>query len=181
MGALGASLLLPGVGPIIAIGVAAAAILGVAGAVGGAAVGDALDESLTEGLPVDELFVYEDALRKGRAVVIAFAANQKQAGATRQLLLQEGAESIDSAHQSWWLGVRDDEKASFVAPDGTSNPAEQEFRLGFETALKPRYRGRPYIEVRDSLKNEAPNAFGTELFKRGYERGQSYLTRQTKH
>ena len=177
MGALGASLLLPAVGPIIVIGAAAAAILGVAGAVGGAVVGEALDESLTEGLPVDELFFYEDALRKGRSIVIAFTANQKQAEATRQLLLAEGANSIDAACESWWLGIRDDERASFIVPAGTSSKQEQEFRLGFETALKPKYRGRPYSVVQDSLRSEAPGTFATELFKRGYQRGQSYLTR----
>jgi hypothetical protein len=180
MGALGAALLLPGVGPIIAVGIAAAAILGLGGAVGGAFVGEALDESLTEGLPVDELYVYEDALRKGRSVVIAFAANQKLAQAVHHLLLAEGAESIDSARERWWLGIRDDEQASFDPPQGTSDGDEQAFRAGFETALKPRYRGKPYPAVRDSVKTEQPGTVVTELFKRGYERGQVYLRRWQK-
>src|SRR5262249_21236395 len=171
LGALGAALLVPGVRPIIAIGSAAAAILGIGGAITGAALGEALDESLTEGLPVDELYLYEDALRKGHSVVIVCTANQKQACAVRQLLSAEGAESIDSARESWWLGVRDDEQASFSVPDGTMVSGEREFRQGFETALKPKYRGKSYDDARESLNNEVSEISDSELFKRGYERG----------
>jgi hypothetical protein len=175
LGALGAALLIPGIGPIIAIGSAAAAILGLGGALTGASIGEALDESLTEGLPVDDLFLYEDALRKGRSVVIAFAANQKQATAVRQLMTAQGAESIDSARESWWLGIRDDEKASFSIPNGILVSGEQEFRDGFEAAMKPRYRGKDYEAARESLSREAPDTFADDLFKQGYERGKAYL------
>src|SRR5262249_2636755 len=177
LGALGAGLLSPGVGPIIAIGSAAAAILGLGGAITGAVLGGALDESLTEGLPVDDLFLYEDALRKGRSVVIVFAAKQKQATAVRQLMTAQGAESIDSARESWWLGIRDDEKDSFTIPDGTLVSGEQEFREGFEAALKPRYRGKAYDDARENLRDEAPDRFASELFKQGYEHGRAYLKR----
>src|SRR5579872_1839154 len=53
---------IPGVGPITAIGLLGSAILGAAGASIGAAAGGKLENSMTEGLPEDELFVYEDAL-----------------------------------------------------------------------------------------------------------------------
>jgi outer membrane lipoprotein SlyB len=181
LGALGAALLVPGVGPIIAIGSVAAAILGIGGAITGAVLGEAIDESLTEGLPIDELFLYEDALRQGRSVVIVFAANQKQATATRQLLSAQGAESIDSARESWWLGVRDDERASFSVPDGTMVSGEQEFRHGFEAALRPKYRGKSYNDARDDLRNEAPDVFDSDLFKRGYERGRAHLGKWKHH
>jgi outer membrane lipoprotein SlyB len=177
LGALGAALLVPGVGPIIAIGSAAAAILGLGGAITGAALGEALDESLTEGLPVDELFLYEDALRKGRSVVIVFASNQKQASATRHLMSAQGAETIDSARQSWWLGIRDDERASFSVPDGTMVSGEREFRQGFEAALKAKFRGKTYEEAQEGLKKEMPDSFSGDLFKRGYDRGRAYLSK----
>jgi len=176
LGALGAALLIPGVGPIIAIGSAAAAILGIGGAITGAVLGEALDESLTEGLPVDELFLYEDALRKGRSVVIVFATNQRQAAATRQLLSAQGAESIDSARESWWLGVRDDERASFSVPNGTLVSGEREFRHGFETALRPKYRDKTYDRALEELRTDVPDSFASDLFKRGYERGRHYLS-----
>ena len=67
------SLLIPGVGPVVAIGVAGGVILGALGAVGGGALGGKLEGKVFEGLPEDELYVYEDALRKGRSVVVVMA------------------------------------------------------------------------------------------------------------
>jgi len=116
-------------------------------------------------------------LRKGYSVVIVFAANQKQAAATRQLMSAEGAESIDAARESWWLGVRDDEQANFSVPDGTMVSGEREFRQGFEAALKPRYRGKSYHDARENLHKDASEVSGSEMFKRGYERGRAYLSR----
>src|SRR5919206_980013 len=60
MGAAAASLFVPGVGPILAAGIAGAALLGLGGAATGALAGDAIDESMSEGLPQDELYLYED-------------------------------------------------------------------------------------------------------------------------
>src|SRR5579862_2697552 len=74
VGITGGSLLvalIPGVGPITAIGLLGAAIVGAAGATVGASVGDRMEKSTTEGLPEDEIYVYEDALRQGRSVVVA--------------------------------------------------------------------------------------------------------------
>ena len=55
------------------IGFITAAITGTVGAAGGAAAGGALEYSLTEGLPRDELYFYEDALRQGRTIPTSFA------------------------------------------------------------------------------------------------------------
>ena len=60
-----ASLLVPGVGPVLGIGILAGMLLGAIGAVGGGAVGAALESATSEGLPENELCIYEDALRKG--------------------------------------------------------------------------------------------------------------------
>jgi len=57
--------LIPGVGPITAIGLLAGAFAGAAGAGIGAAAGEKRKTPWTDGLPEDEMFVYEDALRKG--------------------------------------------------------------------------------------------------------------------
>src|SRR5439155_16825307 len=72
-GAAVASFLIPGVGPVLAIGLIGAAIFGAGGAAAGALAGHALEEGIAAGIPHDELFVYEDALRRGRSLVIAFA------------------------------------------------------------------------------------------------------------
>jgi hypothetical protein len=68
-----AAVMVPGVGAITAMGIMGSAILAAAGASIGAAAGAKLENSMTEGLPEDELFVYEDALRKGGSVVVALA------------------------------------------------------------------------------------------------------------
>src|SRR6266498_5397782 len=59
LGMATASLLVPGVGPVIAGGLLGAAVLGAGGTVTGMAVGKALDKELVAGLPHDELYLYE--------------------------------------------------------------------------------------------------------------------------
>ncbi|HKR60708.1 MAG TPA: hypothetical protein VJS64_13390, partial [Pyrinomonadaceae bacterium] len=66
LGAGVASLLIPGVGPVLAAGIIGAAILGVGGATTGMAAGAALERALADGVPHDEIYLYEDALRNGR-------------------------------------------------------------------------------------------------------------------
>ena len=75
--------LVPGVGAISAFGLLGAAILGAAGATVGGAAANKVEKDSFQGLPEDEIFVYEDALRKGRSVVIALAENDDQAKQVR--------------------------------------------------------------------------------------------------
>src|SRR5947209_15910917 len=90
-GTAAATILIPGVGPVVALGMAAAAVLGAAGAVGGAAVGAALEQDTTPGLPADELFVYKDALRQGRSVLFVQTRDEGEAARVRRAHAQEGA------------------------------------------------------------------------------------------
>src|SRR5262245_37179689 len=165
------SLFVPGVGPVLTLGILGAIVLGMAGA----AVGDALDSALREGLPKDEVFVYEDALRKGRTVVVALVGDAKAADAARRMLAEGGAESLDAAREQWWLGLRDHEAAAYVAEGHDFAREEAEFRRGFEAALSfgrevPRYDlalpqlAERLVDIRDS-----------EAFKRGYERGRQWI------
>src|SRR5215218_1106595 len=71
LGLAAASLAVPGVGPVIAFGMIGAALLGAVGAATGAALGNQLEEQLGEGVPHEDVFLYEDALRHGRSIVIA--------------------------------------------------------------------------------------------------------------
>ena len=66
-----ATVLIPGVGPVVAFGVAGAVLLGVTGVVGGSILGQVADSKNTDGIPSDEIFFYEDAVRQGRSVVLA--------------------------------------------------------------------------------------------------------------
>lgn len=172
LGAAAASLVIPGVGPIIAAGILGAAILGLGGAATGSAVGEALEEGLEVGLPHDELYIYEDALRKGRTVVIAFAGDEEQAERSRTAMSQSGAESIDSAREDWWLGLRDAEEELYQGSDFKSD--EVSYRRGFEAALNRKFRGRAYHETTSELEAYHEGASSDEAFQRGYDRGLAY-------
>ena len=65
-GALISNFLLPGVGPIVAVGLSSGAF-GVGGAVAGGAVGKFLESSLTQGLPKDEIFSTRMRFDRGAA------------------------------------------------------------------------------------------------------------------
>jgi hypothetical protein len=92
----------PLIGPVIVTGLLAGAIVG---ASAGVAIGKALEDHLTEGLPKDELLVYEEALRRGRCVVIALVESDDRAHAARAILESAGADSIDAARASWRVGL----------------------------------------------------------------------------
>jgi hypothetical protein len=163
-----ASVAVPGVGPVLAMGLLGAALLGA----GGAAVGAAWDESMQHGLPKDEVYLYEDALRHGRSVVIVLAEETAQAAQARAILDSAGAESLDAARERWWIGLREAEAAHY-APGGPESE-EPHFRRGFEAALHPDRRGRPWERVVADLRDRYGEACDHEAFRRGYERGRAW-------
>ena len=169
-----ASVLIPGVGPVLGLGIVAGTLLGAIGAAGGAAVGAAFESEVFKGIPEDELFVYEDALRKGRTVVVVMAEDA-DADAVRGALVLAGAETIDRAREMWWLGVRDVEKEKYSADGSSFDRDERDFRVGFEAALQLRNRNRTCDECYQELTNRAPGLHAKEAFKSGYERGRQYL------
>jgi hypothetical protein len=174
-----ATALIPGIGPILAVGLAGAALLGAGGVVGGAALGKAADDKNNEGVPSDEIFFYEDALRQGRSIVLLLAGNQSEEQRARQLLADAGAESIDAARKDWWLGVRDAEKEHYRALGHNFELDQDGYRAGFESALCRECRGRSIDEQTDCLKRWYPDVWDSEPFRRGYERGWKYWEQQT--
>jgi len=174
LGAAVASLIVPGVGPIIAAGLAGAALLGAGGAATGAAVGGALEDSMARGLPHDELFVYEDALRRGRSVVIVVAEDEPQEETARGIFSQSGAESVDAAREAWWVGLRDAEEAEYTVDGGDFNVDEPVYRRGFEAALHTEARTRTYDEDAARLRECFGDECETGAFRHGYERGRRY-------
>lgn len=176
--------LVPGVGAITAIGLVGAAILVAAGATLGATVGEELENSTTEGLPEDEIFVYEDALRQGRSVVIAFAEDDQSASQLRNLLRMHGAESVDAAREQWWIGLRSAEENHYSKGGNSFAEDEEYFRRGFEAALHSRTRCMEFDQVSaamdaalEDLQREHPGANVEEPFTRGYQRGREYYQR----
>jgi hypothetical protein len=184
VGFAGGSLLMalvPGLGPITAVGLLGAAILGAAGATVGATVGNELETSTTEGLPEDEIFVYEDALRQGRSVVIVLAEDKQQASLLRELLKTQSAESIDAAREQWWIGLRSAEESHYSQSGKNFAEDEEYFRRGFEAALHARTRCMEFDQVSAAMdaalkdvQREHPGKQVEEAFTRGYQRGREY-------
>jgi len=115
-----------------------------------------------------------NALRKGRTVVIALVENDRQADAAREALTQAGAESIDAARESWWIGLRDVEKEEYKVHGGDFETDQLSYRRGFEAALRLETRGKSYGDVIQYLMAYYPDVWGKASFHRGYERGQAY-------
>jgi hypothetical protein len=168
--AAGASLVLPFIGPVIATGAIAGALLGLGA---GAAIGNAVEGAGTVGLPKDELFVYEDALRRGRTVVIA-SVETGIADAARAAMQAMGAETLDAARQDWWIGLREAEAARYAARGGDFTRDEATYRRGFEAALDPDMRGTTYETSRELLARRFPDVYAEHAFRLGWEGGQAY-------
>jgi len=175
-----ASFLVPGVGPVLGIGVLAGTLLGASGAVGGATVGAALENDVFQGLSKDELLVYEDALRKGRTVVVVMTEDD-EVDAVRGALELGGAESVDRAREMWWLGLREVEKERYTAGGANFEHDERAFRGGFEAALQLRNRNRSYEDCYQELAERDARVDESEGFRCGYERGLEYLEAFRKH
>ena len=174
LGAAVASAVVPGVGPVMAIGLAAAALLGLGGVVAGATAGGALENTLDIGLPKDELYIYEDALRQGRIVLIILSDDTKQADEVREALAWAGAESLNAAHEHWWLGIRDVEAEAYTTQGLDFTTDESLYRQGFEAALQPAAAGKSYAEALDFLHTRYPEVYREEAFRHGYARGRTY-------
>ena len=168
------SLLIPGVGPLLAFGMVGAALLGVVGAAAGSAVGDTVEEELGEGIPHEDVYLYEDALRNGQSVLIAYAEEGDQADSASEVIRDGGAEDIDELRESWWQQVRDEERTGYT---GNFDEDEPSYRRGYTAALHPRRRGKAYSDVEDELRTEYANTVLDRPFQSGYERGFNRLSR----
>jgi hypothetical protein len=174
LGAAAATVLVPGVGPVLAVGLLGAAVLGAGGTAVGVAAGQALEKSIADGLPKDELFIYEDALRLGRTVLAVFSEDEAQARIAHDAIAQAGAESLDAARERWWLGLRPAEEEAYKVHGRPFNQDEESFRKGFEAALHRDLRGRGYVESVGDLRERYGQMSGEFSFRRGFERGHQY-------
>lgn len=172
--------LVPGLGPVTALGLLGAGVLAAAGATIGATAAGKIEKSSYEGLPEDEIFVYEDALRKGHSVVIVLADDELSASKVRDVLKNEGAESVDAAREQWWTGLRDTEKNRYIEGRNFAED-EQFFRLGFQAAMHARTRCMEFDQVSaemdadlEDVKRQFPGANVEEPFVHGYQRGREH-------
>jgi len=180
--AMALTVVIAGVGPVLAVGFLGAALFGVLGAGIGVAAGAKLEDFLSEGLPEDEIYVYEDALRQGRSVVIALADDDQAAESIRGVMRQHDVETIDAARERWWIGLRNPEKEHYEGSGGTFERDEIFYRRGFQAALHARTRGKEYDQVLnemaqdiEDLQRQYPGSEVEEPFRRGYERGRAHF------
>jgi hypothetical protein len=137
LGTLAAAVLIAGADRAFTLELLGAAILGAAGAAAGTAAGRALETSLCDGLPKDDLYRYKGVLRQGRSVVIAFANNTPSAVAVRDVMAGAGAENMDAAGKWWWFGWRPAEEEHYRA-DGLTSGVYCSLRLAFKRTFYPR-------------------------------------------
>ncbi len=171
--AAAASALLPVAGPAIAIGLVGAVLL----SLGGAALGGALENALANGLPRDELFVYEDAVRRGHSIVVVMPADADEHERAVAVLEGSGAESVDAARERWWIGLRDSEAFEYRAEGFDFQRDEAVYREGFEAALALSMHDPAERNAETFLRDRYPATHREPAFRRGYDRGRAYYRR----
>ena len=171
----------PGVGPVTALGLLGAGILGAAGAAVGATAGGRAERATYEGLPEDEIFVYEDALRHGRCIVMALVEGEPSLSSIRDTLKNAGAESVDAARDQWWIGLRSAEQNGYSKSGRSFSEDEEFFRLGFQSAMHARTRCMEFDQVSaamdaalEDVKRQNPGKDVEEPFLHGYQRGREH-------
>src|SRR5437773_810687 len=159
----------PLVGPLVFIGIVLAGVAGIW--IGVKAVGYAEDAG--KGIPHDDLFLYEDALKQKRSIVVALTETDEHAEQARNTLNEMGAESLDTARERWWIGLRSAETEHYKEYED-----EVQYRHGFEAALNPDFSGRTYEEAANLLVSRYGDEAKKKDFRNGFERGQAYYMRQ---
>jgi hypothetical protein len=169
-----ASLAVPGIGPLIAFGMVGAALLGIVGAAAGSAVGDTLEEGLGEGIPHEDVYLYEDSLRHGRSIVIAYAEEGDQADQAVKTMNKAGAQDLEMLREDWWQELREGERAHY---GDDFDRHEESYRRGYQAALHPARRGKAYSDVEDDLATAYAGTVLDRPFQDGYERGLGHGSR----
>ncbi len=172
-----ASLVVPGIGPLIAFGMLGAALMGTVGAAAGSAVGDSVEEELGEGIPHEDVYLYEDALRHGHALVIAYVDEGDQADKAADVINDAGAEDLETMRENWWQELREDERAHYHQTGRDFDQDEPSYRRGYHAALHPGRRGKAYSDVEDELRTAYANTVLDRPFQDGYERGLAHRSK----
>jgi hypothetical protein len=172
-------LVMPGVGPILAVGALVATVL--AGITVGATVGGLVQDSFTMALPPEEVFVYEEALRQKCTLLIVKPIDEHQGNIVRVLFERLGTERVNEIREHWWRGQRLREAAAYHGSDAVFAAHEVSYRHGFETALDVRARGKTYSEATRTLAQRHPAMYQDSVFRSGFERGQAYYQAMLAH
>jgi hypothetical protein len=169
VGAAAVSALVPGIGPVLGVGAIAAAFL--AGAVGGDAAGRAIEKSPVKDDTRDDFFLFEDALRREKAMLVVRIEDETDPKAVVGILRAAGGRSIDSAREEWWNARRDEEAKYYQARfQSDFAQAERSYRRGYEVGYDRRFHDRSYDQVEADLASYRAG-FDEADFRRGFERG----------
>ncbi len=164
---------IPGVGPVRGLGSHGGALLRSLGAAGD---GDAN----ATGIPHAAMFVYEDALRRRRSVLTAAAEDESEASSAQKLLKQEGAESVDIDHDTWWIDALSGDVRPAAKAEETVNTDDKFYRLGYEAALHAKYRCKEYDQILsemqadlEEVRQRHPRVEVEAPFIKGFEQGRA--------
>ncbi len=101
LGSALASFVIPGVGPIVAAGMGAAALLGLGGAAVGSHLGEQSEHTLDLGVPRDDIYFYRDVLKNGFCLVVVNVNNEDRAESVNEIFRANGAEDTEAALHEW--------------------------------------------------------------------------------
>ena len=165
-------LLVPGVGPILAVGTLVTGAL--VGATVGATLGGVVQDTFTMTLAPEEVFVYEEALRQECSLLLVKPGDEHQRDLILALCARLSTERVDDLREHWWQGQRQQEAAAYQGTDEEFAAHEATYRRGFEAALDMRARGKTYAEAAHALAVRDGAIYHDDVFRQGFARGQIY-------
>lgn len=160
-----------GVGRVIASGDRAKALIKAAGR--RREHGDPPGEGAVQGLPLDDFFVLEDALRRREKAVFVSVPERHQWEKIEAALDECGGKDVHRAREEWWSGIGGKEEQA-IATGEPHDVDDYLFRVGFEAALHPSRRKLTFEEARGGLSSAHPEAVDVESFRQGYSRGRAH-------
>ena len=172
LGATTATLFIPGVGPILAVGtVTLGTVLGV---FAGSMIGGAVQDAATFAIPPEYFFVYADTLREGRWLLIVQPADAGQVINIGRIFAQNEVESFNVVREAWWKRLGEVETTATGRYVEEFPQDKTLYRRGFEAALDMHLHGQSYEDASEVLQQREPHFYQEETFHQGYERGRTY-------
>jgi hypothetical protein len=179
LGGAAVILVVPGVGPILAVSALVATVL--VGVTVGATVGALVQGTFTMELAPEDVFVYEEALRQKCSLLVVKPIDQPQHDMVRVLFERLGTERVNELREHWWRRQRQQEAATYHGTGADFAAHEVSYRRGFEAALDVRTRGKTYSEAAHALAQRDPAMYQDNVFRSGFERGQAYYHAMLTH
>jgi len=179
LGSAAVMLVVPGVGPLLAVGTLVASVL--VGVTVGATVGGLVQDTFTMALAPEDVFVYEEALRQKCSLLIVKPVDEQQREIARVLFARLGTERVDELREHWWRHRRQQEAAIYQGTGAEFAAHEVSYRRGFEAALDVRARGKTYTEAAHTLAQRDPAMYQDAVFHYGFDRGQAYYQAMLTH